>query len=348
MKLLVLGGTLFVGRVIVEQALEAGHEVTLFNRGKTNPNLFNNVEQIIGDRNDDLSALIGRGFDALIDTSGYFPRQVEKVARAIEASIEHYIFLSSIAVYADHSVTGLDESAALATVEDATQETLGANYGGFKALCEQTLNDLLPGRALNVRAGLIVGPYDNTGRFSYWIKRISEGGELLAPEPKNQPVQFIDVYDLAKWILLMAEQRISGSFNVIGEPGRYTMASLLDEIRATIPNDAKLIWVDEGFLIDQGIQPWSDLPLWLPPNTLPTHVGVMSCDTNKAMRYGLTTRPLTQTITATHEWLSTTKDSPIDKDFGNIMPQAGLSAEREQELLTIWKKGKAPQPGDTG
>jgi 2'-hydroxyisoflavone reductase len=332
MKILVLGGTVFVGRVLVEHALDAGHEVTVFNRGKTNPGLFPDVEHLRGDRNADLSQLEGRRFDAVVDTSAYFPRQVLAIAEAL-GSVEHYTFVSSASVYADQSVPGLDESAAVAVVEEPTVEELGENYGGFKALCEAALERAMPGRVHSVRAGLIVGPYDNTGRFSYWVERLCRGGEILAPEPGDQPVQFIDVRDLADWILLGAARGLSGPINAIGPPGLMTMASLLAEMQRVLPGDSDLIWVGEEFLLEHEVEPWSELPLWLP---LPIYAGFMSRSNDQAARNGLTLRPLADTVAATRDWLAVAGPTNRGKDFGVVRTPAGLTPQREQDLLRAW------------
>ena len=230
LKILVVGGTLFLGRAIVEHALAAGHEVALFNRGRTNPGLFPEAKRLVGDRDGDLSALEGRRFDAVIDPSAYFPRQVTEIVDALEP-IDHYTFVSSCSVYADHSVVGADEGNELLTVEDPSVESLDSpdNYGGFKAMCEAALEAALPGRCHHVRAGLIVGPHDPTGRFTYWVERLRRGGDIVAPEPQDQPVQFIDVGDLAAWILGAADRGVTGPLNATG-PRTHTMASMLDEI----------------------------------------------------------------------------------------------------------------------
>lgn len=340
MRFLIMGGTLFLGRAIVEHALGAGHDVTLFNRGRTNPDLFPGVETVVGDRDGGLAALRNRMFEGVIDTSAYFPRQVRSVVEALDAKIEHYSFVSSCSVYADASVRGVAEQAELASVDDPSVETLGENYGGFKALCEQALDDALPGRVHHVRAGLIVGPHDNTGRFSYWVERIAAGGVVLAPEPREQPVQFIDVRDLAAWVLDAAQSNVTGGINAVGPPGEHTMATLLAAIQSGTRSDAILTWVAEEFLVEQDVSPWQQLPLWLPPASVPTHAGFMSRDSRLAQKLGLRTRPLDETISATLANLETTSEVPT-KDFGNILPRAGLDPEREAELLAAWPDWQA-------
>lgn len=341
MKCLMMGGTLFLGRAIVDAALDAGHDVTLFNRGRTNPGIYPDLELLVGDRDADLSSLQGRAFDAVFDTSGYFPRQVRSLVDALD-DVGHYTFVSSASAYADHSVPGADETAQTDTVDDPSVETLGPNYGGFKALCEAALDEMIPGQAHHVRAGLIVGPHDNTGRFSYWVERIATGGAVLAPEPRSQPVQFIDVRDIARWIIHAAETDVTGAVNAIGNPGELTMESMLTTIADTVHSSpsataetTELAWVDETFLVEQEVSPWQDLPLWLPPTTLPDHVGFMSRDNSKARRLGLELRPLSDTVGATLEWLQSPDHRIPGKDFGNDVPPAGLTAERERALLDL-------------
>jgi 2'-hydroxyisoflavone reductase len=335
MRFLVLGGTLFAGRAIVDAALADGHEVTLFNRGKTNPGLFTDVERIVGDRDGDLAALSGREFDAVVDTSAYFPRQIDAVIEAL-GDVGRYVFFSSASVYADQSIPGMDEDAAVETLEDASVEELGEKYGAFKALCENALRRAVGERALIVRAGLIVGPHDNTGRFTYWVHRMAEGGQVLAPMPKNQPVQFIDVRDLGEWVVRAATQRIGGTFNVASPNGGMDMQGMLDGINRAIGGEAELVWVAEEFLTERDVEPWSGLPLWLAPRSLSTHRGFMSRDTGRSEAAGLTIRPLSDTVSATLRWAQG-EELPVGaKDFGNPSGDAGLSRQRERELLDEW------------
>jgi 2'-hydroxyisoflavone reductase len=322
-KTLILGGTLFLGRHLVEAALARGHQVTIFNRGQTNPDLFPQVEKLRGDRDTgDLSALEGRSWDAAVDTSARIPRWVEEFAEAVGGRSEHYTSVSSISVYADTSEPGTDETAPVHVLADETVEEIlnVETYGALKALCEQTAEKLMPGRVLRVRPGLIIGPYDDSGRFAYWVHRIARGGDVLAPEPREQPVQLVDARDLAAWILRMAEKGETGVFNATG-PGRpLTMAEMLEEIVSETGSDARLTWVDERSLVDAGVEAWSDLPLWLAPNVDPEHAGFLSIDTSKALLAGLVFRPLPDSIRDTLEHTETN-------------PEAGLDPVREQELL---------------
>ena len=324
MRLLVLGGTLFVGRHLVESALDRGFEVTLFNRGRTSPELYPEVEHLRGDRDaGKLDALRGRTWEAVVDTSARVPRWVRDSAGLLADAVEHYTFVSSASVYADTTKPGTDESAPVHALEDeAVEEFTSAEvYGGLKALCERAAEEALPGRALSVRAGLIVGPYDPTGRFTYWVHRIARGGEVLVPEPRDQPVQLIHGRDLADWMLDLARRRQAGVFNATGPETPTTMEGLLEAIREETGSDARLVWVEERSLLERGVERWSDLPLWLAPATNPESANFLAVDVSRAVAAGLRFRPLAQTIRETLEQADTS-------------PAAGLAPARERELLT--------------
>jgi 2'-hydroxyisoflavone reductase len=322
-RILVLGGTLFVGRHLVEAALGRGHEVTLFNRGRTRPGLFPDVETLHGDRDaGDLEALRGRRWDAVVDTSARVPRWVRDAAGLLAGSVEHYTFVSSCSVYADTSRPGTDEAAPVHTLADESVEeiTSAEVYGALKVLCERAAEEAMPGRVLSVRAGLIVGPYDPSGRFTYWVHRIARGGEVLAPEPRDQPVQLVHGRDLAEWMLDMAERRDAGVFNATGPERPLTMSALLEAIREASGSDARLAWADERFLVESGVEAWSDLPLWLAPGVNAESASFLAVDVRKALAAGLRFRPLAATIRETLEGAETT-------------PAAGLDPARERELL---------------
>lgn len=323
MKLLVLGGTLFLGRHLVETGLERGHDVTLFNRGHTGPDLFPEVEKLKGDRDaGDLEALRGRRWDAVVDTSARVPRWVRDAAGLLAGAVEHYTFVSSISVYADTRSPGTDEAAPVHTLADETVEdiTSAEVYGALKVLCERAAEKAMPGRVLSARAGLIVGPYDPTGRFTYWVHRIARGGDVLAPEPRDQTVQLVHGRDLADWILDMAERREAGVFNATGPERPLTMEGLLEAIRKASGTDARLTWADERFLVESGVEEWSELPLWLAPGANPDSASFMAVDVRKALAAGLRFRPLAATIRDTLEGAQTS-------------PAAGLDPDRERELL---------------
>jgi 2'-hydroxyisoflavone reductase len=322
-KVLVLGGTLFLGRHVVEAALDRKHEVSVFNRGQTAPDLYPQVERLRGDRDaGDLEALEGRSWDAVVDTSARVPRWVRDSGGLLADRIGHYTFVSSVSVYAATSSPGTGESSPVIALEDETVEEITSDetYGGLKALCEREAERALPGRVLVVRAGLIVGPYDPTGRFTYWVHRIARGGDVLVPEPRDQPVQLVHGRDLAEWILDLAEQRRAGVFNATGPAKPLTMEELLEAIREETGSGARLVWVDEGRLLDRGVEAWSDLPLWLAPGANPETAYLLAVDVDRALASGLRLRPLAETVRDTLERAETTS-------------AAGLDPDRERELL---------------
>ena len=343
MKLLILGGTKFLGRHLVEAALARGHEVTLFNRGQLNPELFPEVEKLRGDRDGGLDALKGRRWEAVVDTSGYSPRVVRDSARLLADSVEHYAFISSISVYKDTSVPGVDEDYHVAAVTDeqlreaeALRQSeltaapfFGEMYGALKALCERAAEGELPGRVLNVRAGLIVGPHDYTDRFTYWPRRVAEGGEVLAPGDPERPVQVIDARDLAEWVLEMAGARRAGTFNATGPDYRLTLGRVLETCRGTTGSDARFVWVDEQFLLDAEVGPWMEMPLWLPASDEGNR-HIMELNVEKALAAGLKFRPLSETVRDTLEWDLT---RPAD-----TQRRAGLAREKERGVLDAWRE----------
>jgi 2'-hydroxyisoflavone reductase len=326
MRLLILGGTVFLGRHLVEAAQTRGHEITLFNRGQHNPELFPKVEKLRGDRDNDLSALQGRRWDAVIDTCGYIPRAVRQSAELLADNVDHYTFVSSLSVYADFSQPGIDESAPVGRLDDPTvEEVTGETYGPLKALCEEAAEEAMPGRVFNVRPGLIVGPHDPTDRFTYWPVRVADGGDVLAPSRPDYPTEIIDVRDLAEWIIRMAEARKTGVYNATGPA--ITIGELLETSRQVSGIDAQFHWVDEAFLLEKGVQPWQELPLWVTDD--PNMAGFAHFNINKAVVDGLTFRPLDVTVRATLDWTAT---RPADYQW-----RAGITREREAELLSEWK-----------
>src|ERR671910_1146928 len=255
-KILVLGGTKFLGRATVTAALELGHDVTLFNRGETNPELFPEVEKVRGDRTTDLSPLEGASWDAAFDPSGYFPNVVRRSAEALEDSVGRYLFVSSISVYSDLS-EGPSEDSPRAELGDMPADEMlpeYENYGALKALCEDAVWEVYGDRATIVRPGLIVGPHDPTGRFTYWPHRVARGGEVLAPDPRAAQVQFIDVRDLGEWIVHLCEQRVDGAFNATNRD--VTWEQLLETCRAVSGSDAEVVWVEPEFLVEQEVGEW--------------------------------------------------------------------------------------------
>jgi 2'-hydroxyisoflavone reductase len=298
MKLLVLGGTKFLGRHAVDAALARGHDVTIFTRGETNPDLFPEVERLTGDRDGNLDALRGREWDGVVDTSGYVPRVVRQSAELLRDAVQRYVFVSSISVYGDPSKP-LEESSPVAELEDPSSENVEEDYGALKAAVERVVTEVYGDRGTNVRAGLIVGPHDPTERFTYWPRRLAEGGEVLAPGDPSAPVQFVDVRDLGAWLVQLAEHGPGGSFNATGPAEPLTLQELLQRATAAVGSDATLRWVDSDRLLEAEVGPWTELPLWLPGDD---HAGMMRADIRRAVDAGLRFRPVEETTRDTLDW----------------------------------------------
>lgn len=320
MTILILGGTVFLGRHIADAAIARGHEVTLFNRGRQNPDLFPDVERLRGNRDGDLAALRGRTFDAVVDTSGYRPEHVRAVATTLGAT-RHYTFISTVSVYRGFPPgRSFNEDAAVAAGSEG--------YGPLKARCEEMLHAELPGRVACIRPGLIVGPHDPTDRFTYWPRRIARGGDVLAPGRPQRPIQFIDVRDLADWCVRLGEHRQVGTFNAVG-PQSVTMGSFVDECRAVAGSDVRFIWIPDQQLLAAGIKPWTELPLWIPEEDVNAG-GMLLADNRRAVAAGLTFRPVADTIRATLDW-DTQEGSGSSPSAIRVTP---IAPGRERELLT--------------
>jgi 2'-hydroxyisoflavone reductase len=347
MRLLVLGGTRFLGRHFVDDALGRGHEVTVFTRGSTAPPWGGAVKHVVGNRDPRIApglAALGSGeWDAAIDTSGYVPRCVKAGAELLAGRVAHYTFVSSLSVYADATDPGLTVAAPVATLDDPASEDVAANYGALKARCEDEIRGAFGNRALLVRPGLIVGPRDPTDRFGYWVARFLNPDLLgarperaVVPLPADRPVQFIDARDLAGWLLGAVEARLAGTFNASSPQGRWTMGSLVTALveragaadRATAPE-----WIDEATLLEHGVEPWTGLPLWIPA-TEPNSAGFMLISCARAIAEGLRFRPLEETIDDTAAWLATRDNATA---WRNV-----LSAEKERALLASRGRGREP------
>lgn len=356
LEILVLGGTGFLGPHFVEAARAKGHALTLFNRGKSNPTRFSgeefkNIEQLQGDRKADMAALQGdRRWDAVLDTSAYIPADVTRSAKLLAPRVGQYLIVSTISVYAKTDTPGQDETAPLATLADPTvTEVTGESYGGLKALCEKAAEAEMPGRTTVVRPGLIVGPGDTTDRFTYWPARADRGGEILAPGSAADPTQFIDVRDLAEFLLLTLEQRHIGTYNADAREGAITMGALLSACQAvskrmntiqcvrapcTQPpgHDSTLTWVPAEFLEAQKVSPWQDMPVWIPAQG--DYAGFGRISTQRARAIGLKYRPIETTVADT---LAYWRDLPEDR---RAKPKAGLTPAREAEVLKAWHARK--------
>ncbi|MBL8753710.1 MAG: NAD-dependent epimerase/dehydratase family protein [Planctomycetes bacterium] len=335
LKILVLGGTAFLGPPFVRAARANGHTVTLFNRGKTNPELFKDLEQLRGDRETgDLDALKGREFDVAIDTSGYVPAHVEASARLL-AGVKHYQFISTISVYGGFGQRPdrIDENAETPDVpEDKAKEAAAVNeirkampfYGALKARCEKAAEAALPGKVCVLRPGLIVGPGDTSDRFTWWPVRCDRGGAVLAPGDPDGHVQFVDVRDLAAFMLHCAEQGATGTMNVTGFAGRVSMAEVLGACKCATDKAVELVWASEEFLAENKVQPYMQMPLWIPRD------GRSVVDCSRAIAAGLKFRPIGETVRDTLQWARSERG---DKPFA----RTGLPAAREAELVAKWR-----------
>jgi 2'-hydroxyisoflavone reductase len=336
LRILILGGTGFTGPYQVRYALSRGHKVTTFNRGKTHPGeLPSEVEQLIGDRNGKLDALKGRKWDVAIDNPTTLPAWVRGAAEILKGNVARYVLISTISVYADTS-KGVDETAPLAKYEgaDPYKETLEAmkasgykTYGPLKALSEKEAEKWFPGKTLIIRPGLIVGPRDETDRFTYWPVRIGRGGEVLAPGNPGDPVQFIDARDLAEWTIRMAENRHTGIYNATGPSKPLGIGDMFDEIKSALNSNAEFSWVPANFLAQQKVEAWSDMPVWAG-----YELGLARTKINHALADGLTFRPLAETARDTRAWLKSQSQDRQSK------LRAGLTPEREAEVLAAWHK----------
>ncbi|MBP6180220.1 MAG: hypothetical protein KA480_18030 [Anaerolineales bacterium] len=327
MKILIIGGTRFLGRHLVNSARARWHEVTLFNRGQTNPGLFGQVNSIRGDREKDLDQLSGQ-WDAVIDTCGYLPRIVRMSAEALRGRVAKYVFISSISVYSEFKKIGIDESDPVGRLADeSVEEVTGETYGPLKALCEQAVQDVFGIDSLIIRPGLIVGPHDPTDRFTYWPVRVARGGTVLAPDNPSVPVQIIDVRDLSDFIIELIQQNVSGVFNATGPGRELTFGTLLDTCKLVSASDVRFQWAPADFLAKNNVAPWSDMPVWVPDTE--EDAGFSRVNVSKAVGSGLKFTPLEETVRATLSWASARAEDHAWK--------AGLTMERESELLELMK-----------
>jgi len=331
MRILVVGGTAFVGRHIAQAAADAGHDLTLFHRGKTGTELFSQATHLTGDRNEDLSALAGGEWDATIDVSAYFPRQVRALAAALGTRSGRYVFISSVSAYSASVPPNYDESAPLAEVGDPEEtEVTEQNYGGLKVACEQVSAALFGPDTTIVRPTYVIGPYDRRYRFTWWVDRIAKGGTVLAPGSPDDPIQLIDARDQAAWIVSLLERSITGTFHAVSPAPPFGFGQMLEAIAAEVaPAGTQLVWADSSFLIEQGVN-GAGLPLWAEGEGDAANMGM--ADPAAAFATGLAPRPLRQTVA----------DIRAEERLpGAGRPGVGISAEREAELLARWAAASA-------
>lgn len=326
MKILVLGGTKFVGRHIVEAAVAKGHDVTRFNRGKTNPSHQQGVTHLIGDRKQDTSALQGGQWDVVIDACGYTKRDVLNTTRALQGRVKHYVFISTISVYASFATANEEASplSPLDALDDPDTEVVdGKTYGPLKVLCEDIVENAFPSHCTLIRPGLVAGPHDPTDRFTYWVARVARGGKMIAPNNPQDPVQYIDARDLAAFTLLCAEQRLQGAYNVVAPS--LSIGELLQTCKSVCGSDAQFVWLSAEQLKAHEVKEWQDMPLWVDPSG--DTQAIASTRNDKAVKAGLTFTALNRTVQDTLAWH---QSRPMAEQQAM---KAGLSAEREQALL---------------
>jgi len=337
LRILILGGTGFIGPHEVRYARERGHSLTLFNRGRTAPELFPGVEQLRGDRaTGDLEALRGREWDVVIDNSSSNPQWTRDSAQLLKDNVGQYVFISTQSVYASRAEIGIDETAPVGRPDLPKSEWSG--YGPNKALCEEEAEKAFPGRATVVRPSLIVGPGDGTDRWTYWVVRTNRGGVAAVPGTPRDPMQFIDARDLCEWVIRMCESGTPGIFNAVGPGSPLNSAEMFYGIRAVTSTPVSFVWIDADFLEEMGIRPWSDMPAWFPPRGRTAGFARMS--NARALAAGLTFRPLAVTARETLEWfLSQPADRQADL-------RSGMNPGREEDLLAAWRvrNGSAESP----
>lgn len=315
MRLLVLGGTLFLGRHVVDAALARGHEVTVFTRGRRPLPWRSGVDALRGDRDPrvapGLAALDARAWDAVADLSGYVPRVVDASAALLAKRVARYLFVSTVSVYAHAGRPGLDEDAALAPLDDPATEDVAAHYGALKAACEAVVRDRCRAGATIVRPGLIVGPHDPTDRFAYWPARFvhphllgERPARAVVPAPQGRPIQIVDARDLAGFMLDLLERDVAGSFNACSPAGRWTFGDLVGACAQAATAPPSPVWVDDATLLAHHVTPWTGLPLWLPASEADA-TGLMAIDASRARRAGLATRALAETVRDTAAWIAT-------------------------------------------
>ncbi|MBV9103565.1 MAG: NAD-dependent epimerase/dehydratase family protein [Candidatus Eremiobacteraeota bacterium] len=310
-----------MGRHMVSHFAAQGHRVVRFHRGKTTCDLPDGVEERLGDRNDDLSAVDRDEWDAVVDVSCYEPDQIR---RSLNLKAARYLFISTVNVYQDVARPGVSEDAPTIDTFDTTDEAL--IYGGKKAACERLVMERFDGRAIVLRPGMIVGKWDNTGRFTFWCERVLRGGLILVPGPASRPVQFIDAADLARFTERVLAQNLCGSYNVVGPRDTTTMEDLLRECQSVTAErgapSARAAWVDGDFLLEHGVKPWTEMPLWLPE---PQWSGVLQISNAKAVDAGLEYRPIADSVRGVLDWTRSAPNCVI----------AGLASARESELLLL-------------
>ncbi|MGH3507172.1 MAG: NAD-dependent epimerase/dehydratase family protein [Nocardioidaceae bacterium] len=330
MDILFIGGTRFVGRAMAEVAARRGHAVTVLHRGRNTPETLTSVEHLTADRDGDLSVLDGRSFDATVDVCAYVPRQVDSLARALDGRGGHHVFISTMSVYADTDEPGLTESGALVRLDDpTTEEVTEETYGGLKVLCEEAAQAAYGDGLTIIRPTYVVGPHDPTGRFTWWVRRIARGGDVVAPGPADSPIQLVDARDQAEWAIDLVEGRVTGIYNGVGSEPPFGFGDMLEATVAAVgPPGTQLVWMDGDWLKQQG-ETYQTLPLWVEGGV----EWLMASDPSAAFATGLRPRPLVETVADTLTWIQSEQPPEVEG--------WGISAEHEAELLTAWRTSRS-------
>jgi len=335
LRILILGGTRFIGLHMTALALQRGHNVTFFNRGKTKADRFPEIERIKGDRNGEIEGLRNRAWDVVIDNSGYVPRHVKLSAELLAPNVRQYVFTSSISVYPDFSVPRDEKSPVGKLADESIEKVDGDSYGPLKALCEQAAQKAMPGRTTIIRPGLIVGPDDNTDRFTYWPARAARGGEFIAPGAAQDPFQVIDARDLAAFTINAVEKNITGTYNLVSDVNGFKFGGLTDACVTAANQQAKpadtprAIFIPAEFLAEQKVEPWSEMPVWLPAKG--EEAAFAATSNAAAVAKGLKITPLAKTVDDTLAWHLQRPAEEHEK------LKAGIAPEKEAAVLAAWK-----------
>lgn len=334
MEILIIGGTQFVGRHLADELLRLGHDLTFFHRGETNPDLFPQAERIFGDRTMDLANLGDRTWDVVIDTIGYHPEHVEDSVGYLEDRTDRYVFISSAAVYEPTTRPGIDEDAPVQTEPPVGEgvEWWHTEYARNKVACEAIVRETFgESNALIIRPGMLMGPHDPINMFTYWVVRMHRGGDVVAPDVRDQPLQFLDGRDLAAFTADMVDRGVADVFTVDGPEEPITYGSFLETLRETVGTAATIHWLDPEWLLDQGVHPpWEELPYWLPGEAVE---GYCRMSNEKAMDHGLTVRPLAQTTRDVLEWYRREDVGDREEWVDGLPPHRGIDPGEEADLL---------------
>lgn len=332
MKILIIGGTIFLGKHLLLEGVKRGHDISIFHRGKHNLGQLGTAQEILGDRRTDMEKVTHTQWDAVIDTCGYLPKEVRISAEALKTLTKQYTFISTESVYADDHLAGIEEDGRIVVLEDPTTQTVdGYTYGGLKALCEQKVQEMYPNNSLLIRPGFIVGPDDPSDRFTYWVVRANQKGNFTIPGSANAPMQFIDVRDLSNWIIQMIEEKATGIFNTNGLGAPLTFGEFMKKAVTTLGKGAEAVWLPEDFIMQQEEFDFNDYPLWVPDTK--EYYSAHRFSSAKAMAHGLKFRPIEETIVDTANWFTQRENQEM---------RCGINEEKEKTFLQRYRNNQEP------